>query len=132
MSTFVDSSGLLAVLDRGDRHHEVAAAAWRKALQTHEPLITTNCVVTECVAVAQRRLGMNGLRRLVDGLLPVVTVAWVSPEEHQRALAMVLAADRRGLSLVDCTSFAAMSRIGVRRAFAFERHFAEHGFELIV
>lgn len=41
-------------------------------------------------------------------------------------------AGRRGLSLVDCVSFAVMPRAGLRQAFAFafDDHFAERGFLL--
>jgi predicted nucleic acid-binding protein len=38
-------------------------------------------------------------------------------------------AHRRGLSLVDCTSFAIMRRQAITRAFHFDRHFQEQGFE---
>jgi predicted nucleic acid-binding protein len=36
---------------------------------------------------------------------------------------------RRHLTLVDCASFESMRRLTVRRAFAFDRHFEEQGFE---
>jgi predicted nucleic acid-binding protein len=38
-------------------------------------------------------------------------------------------AHRRGLSLVDCTSFAIVRRQAITRAFHFDRHFQEQGFE---
>lgn len=34
-------------------------------------------------------------------------------------------------SLVDCTSFVVMKRLGLSRAFAFDAHFVERGYELI-
>jgi uncharacterized protein len=43
----------------------------------------------------------------------------------------VLAAARRNLSLVDCVSFELMRRLGIRRVFCFDPHFAEQGFELV-
>jgi uncharacterized protein len=39
------------------------------------------------------------------------------------------AARRRDLSLVDCASFEVARRARARRAFAFDRHFVERGFE---
>jgi predicted nucleic acid-binding protein len=40
-----------------------------------------------------------------------------------------LAADRRGPSLVDFSSFEIMRRLGIRSAFTFDRHFRQYGFE---
>ncbi len=42
-----------------------------------------------------------------------------------------LTAGRRALSLVDCASLVVMRRLGVEKAFTFDRHFAEQGFMLI-
>jgi predicted nucleic acid-binding protein len=43
----------------------------------------------------------------------------------------LLIADRPDLSLVDCTSFETMRRLGLTRAFAFDPHFTEQGFEVV-
>ncbi len=39
-------------------------------------------------------------------------------------------AGRRTLSLVDCVSFEVMRRIGVLKAFAFDHHFKDYGYEI--
>ncbi|MDP2857839.1 MAG: VapC toxin family PIN domain ribonuclease, partial [Bacillota bacterium] len=43
--------------------------------------------------------------------------------------AALLTAGRRNLSLVDCVSFDVMRRLGMEKAFAFDAHFAEQGFQ---
>lgn len=130
MTLFVDSSGFIAVLDECDSHHKAASGVWQEALRSREPLLTSNYVVAESAAVVQRKYGMTGLRNLLQGLLPAVTVAWVSLDEHNTAIAAALSADRRGLSLVDCISFEVMLRLGLRRALTVDQHFAEQGFDL--
>jgi predicted nucleic acid-binding protein len=40
-------------------------------------------------------------------------------------------ADLHKLSAVDATSFAIMKRVGIRLAYAFDRHFAMAGFRLV-
>lgn len=49
--------------------------------------------------------------------------------DHSAAVKRLLAANRRKLSLVDCASFECMRRFRLRRAFAFDEHFAKEGFE---
>ena len=80
-------------------------------------------------ALVQSRLGLDAVRSLQQDVVPALRVLWVDAELHAAAATALLTAARRRLSLVDCVSFEAMRREGVRRAFAFDRHFAELGFE---
>ena len=52
-------------------------------------------------------------------------------EDHRGAVQALLAADRRGLSLVDCSSFLVMRRLGLKVAFAFDEDFGHQGFETV-
>jgi predicted nucleic acid-binding protein len=64
-------------------------------------------------------------------VLPLLSVQWGTEPDHDSAMATLLAANRRDLSLVDCVSFAAMRRLGVSRAFTLDDHFREQGFECL-
>jgi len=130
VTTFVDTSAFYALLDRDDRNHPGAAAAWSDLVGA-EPLLTSSYVVVEATALLQHRLGMPAVRALHDALLGVVEVAFVSAELHARAVAALLVSDRRRLSLVDCASFEVMRSHGVPSAFAFDADFAEQGFALV-
>lgn len=88
-------------------------------------------MVLETVALTQRRLGLEAVTVLRDSLLAVVQQAWVDRDLHGQALAATLAAGRRDVSFVDRVSFELMRRRGLQRAFAFDEHFAEQGFELV-
>jgi predicted nucleic acid-binding protein len=56
---------------------------------------------------------------------------WITAADHQGALDALIVADRRSLSLVDCTSFAVMRRFGLRRVFTFDQDFSQQGFEVL-
>ena len=129
MTVFVDTSALLAVLDADDEHHTEAAQLWQRLVESDESMLATNYVLVETFAVVQRRLGMDAVRVLVRDVMPLLDVEWVGEEVHTAAVTAILAANRRGLSLVDCASFATMQRRGVARAFAFDAHFVEQGFD---
>lgn len=79
--------------------------------------------------MVQRRLGLEAVRSLARDLLPLVEIEWVAIEAHAAAVSALLAANRRGLSLVDCVSFETMRRRGLTRVFAFDQHFGEQGFD---
>jgi uncharacterized protein len=127
----VDTSALYAILDRDDQHHPVAAVTWGRLLQADQPLLVTNYVMVETTALVQHRLGMEAVRLLHGDVLPVLDVHWITGDDHTHAQHALLAADRRRLSLVDCSSFHVMRRRLIRTAFAFDPHFREQGFEVL-
>jgi len=131
MRTFVDTSALYAVLDGDDASHPTAREQWRRLLERATPLLVTNYVLVESTALVQHRIGLDAVRALVTDMLPVLDVEWISAEDHGAAQAALLAADRRGLSLVDCTSLQVMRRLGLRTAFTFDRHFTQQGFQVV-
>ena len=132
MRAFADTSALYAVLDADDESHGRAGEAWSSLLLSGEgTLITTNYVLLETFALVQARLGMDAVRGLSDDLLPAVRTVWITGEDHRGAVQALLAADRRGLSLVDCSSFLVMRRLGLKVAFAFDEDFGHQGFETI-
>lgn len=131
---FVDTSAFLAVLDAGDRSHGLAVAGWSRLLEGMRSEefsgVTHYGVALESSALVQRRLGMEALRELHDGLLATLRLEWVDEALHTRAVTAMLAAGRRGVSLVDWTSFELMKARGIRHALAFDSDFEQRGFGL--
>ena len=130
MSIFADTSGLYAVFARDDVNHLKAKAAWVDWLRGGELLVTNNYVILETLALLQHRIGIASVRALHEDVAPVLRIEWVSEELHHSGVAAVLAAGRRGLSLVDCVSFQTMRQHGLRTAFCFDAHFREQGFQI--
>lgn len=128
---FADTSALYAVLDRDDDNHPAARAAWNSLLQTDTALLVSNYVVLEMMALVQHRLGIEAMRLLCADVLPALDVHWITEADHGHAQNALLAAGRRKLSLVDCSSFHVMRSRAVRTAFAFDPHFSEQGFEVL-
>jgi predicted nucleic acid-binding protein len=131
VSVFIDTSALLALLDADEARHEEARAIWQRLLGADVPIATTNYVLVETYALAQRRLGTGAVRVLADDLLSVVDIEWIGRDVHERAASAVIAANRRDLSLVDAVSFEVMRQRSLNEAFAFDRHFGEAGFSLV-
>jgi predicted nucleic acid-binding protein len=129
MSLFVDTSALMAVLDADDQNHAAAAALWQEVVTTDTELVGTNYILLETVALIQNRLGIEAVRTFYEDMAPLLRIEWIDAEQHARAVAALLTAGRRQLSLVDCASFETMRSAGISQAFTFDRHFAEQGFD---
>jgi predicted nucleic acid-binding protein len=132
MSVFVDTSAFFAVLDADDENHNTARQMWEGLLTQEEVvLVCSNYVLVETLALVQHRLGIPAVRTFQEDIMPVLNIEWVDETIHQVGIASVLAAARRGLSLVDCVSFEIMRRLGIKTAFVFDHHFDEQGFECL-
>ena len=131
MRIFIDTSAFYAVLDQDDENHPEAAKVWRRLLQDDSALLTSNYVLVETSALIQRWLGIAALRAFQEDIVPLLGVEWIDEIRHRAAIEMALAASRKKLSLVDCSSFLVMREVEVRRAFCFGRHFREQGFSVL-
>lgn len=127
----MDTFAFLAVLNEEDANHPAADEAWKELLAGDEPVVSTNYVLLETIALAQSRLGVKAVRTLARDVFPILTIRWVDEVKHHAGLAALLAAGRRRVSLVDCVSFEVVRELGIRRCFAFDPHFLEQGFESI-
>ena len=128
MRVFVDTSAFLAILNPTDTNHTTATSTWENLLQRENQRIVTNYVLLETIALAQRRHGLQSVQGFQLSVLPVLSIYWIDAAIHAAGVAALLAANRRQLSLVDCTSFHSMRQLGIDRVFAFDQHFAEQGF----
>jgi predicted nucleic acid-binding protein len=131
MSIFVDTSALFAVLDADDQNHEQAKHIWVDLITQEVDLICTNYVLLEICALVQRRLGMEAVRIFQEDVVPILRLEWVTKVHHAAGMTALLIAADRQLNLVDCVSFETMRRLGIKKAFVFDRHFLEQGFECI-
>ena len=71
--TFVDTSGVLAVIDSAQPEHEAAARAWEELVRTKEELLTTRHVLIELFALVQSRFGIPAVHAL-DAAFSIVRI----------------------------------------------------------
>lgn len=129
MTLFIDTSGILALVDRDDPAHAGSVEAF--ALGYAEPLATHAYVIVETLAVARRRYGPAVAADLVDRVIPAIEVTAVDATLHADAIRAFRDAIDSSVSLVDRTSFAFMRREGIERAIALDADFRTAGFETL-
>lgn len=126
---FVNSSALLALLDRADPRHDPARVCLIGLADAD--LVTHGYVVAESLAVARRRFGVEGAVALIDDLLPAIDVLTVEPAVHAVAMARYRDSLPSGTSFVDQVSLELMTREAIETAFVFDADFATAGIQVI-
>lgn len=126
---FLDTSAIYALANARDPNNNMALNLFHQAIESSEVFLVHNYVVAEAAALLQHRLGLASAVRFLrqaEGF----QVHWISPEDHRRAVDLLEERGRRGLSLVDCTSFVVMRRHGVQQVLAFDPDFEREGFTI--
>ena len=126
---FVDTSALLTLLDADDPRQTSVREAF--AVHVTDDLVTHGYVVAESIAVARRRLGVDGAIALIDDVLPAMELVPVDTELHAAALARYRESLPSGTSFVDQVSLAVMARDSIDTAFVLDSDFAAAGFNVV-
>ena len=129
-TVFVDTSALYALLVATDRWHESAARIMRSLRTRDAELVTSSHVLVESYALIGHRIGVGAVEALRESIEPLLDIAWVDRELHERALDAVIAGGGRP-GLVDATSFLVMRDRGIESAFTFDRDFETAGFAAV-
>lgn len=119
---FVDSSAIVALVDRKDATHQAATAAYHDLLEQGYKLFTTNFVLAETISLLTDGVGAEIARQFLrDHRLAVYHA---DESDERRAQALVIGShSERGLSYVDAISLVVMERLGIADAFAVDTHF---------
>jgi uncharacterized protein len=129
---FVDTSAYVALARPNDEHHQEALAVAQKLRRQRARLYMTNFVVAETHALLLRYLGASAarsfLREVDKGAVAIVVRA--DPTDEELAKTLIYHHIDKEYSLVDAISFVVMERLRLKQAFAFDKHFAQYGWQI--
>lgn len=131
MKLLVDTSALLALAFRDDRHHEAASAFVRAHPQAR--LVLTELILSEVATRVRARAGVQRAVALARSLFDSrrYELLFVDADVVRGALDLMARFSDKRLSLTDCTSFALMDRLGLESAFAFDADFQDCGYRMV-
>ena len=122
LAIFVDSSALIALVDRDDSTHSAAVAAYGNLLAEGYKLFTTNYVMAETFDLLSTGAGPDVARRFLRDCK--IAIYHADEQDERRAKRVVLRqTGPNGLSLTDAISFVVMERLNVSDAFAIDPGF---------
>ncbi len=130
---FVDTSGWANLFDQTDPLHLSFARSLADAVAGRRPLVTTNYVVAELVALIVSRLVRTTHAQMVafvDGIRSdtSVRIEFIERDLDAEAWNLIVSRPDKQWSLVDASSFVLMSRLGITEALTTDQHFSQAGF----
>lgn len=132
MTTYIDTSAIIAILDADDPRHNQAAVAWTHLVQSEAEMVISSYAVVETAAVLQSRYDTAVVRLFLTRMLPLLTVHHVDADLQSTASNMFLTClSKNGPSLVDCSAFEIINRRGIKDVFAYDKHFKDRGYNLV-
>jgi predicted nucleic acid-binding protein len=130
---FIDTGAFVARYVPRDEYHSRAKRRWLEVERDRTRCFTSNFVLDETFTLLGRRASYAFAAARARALLASTALTILRPDATDEASAVDLFAkfaDQK-VSFTDCVSFALMRRHGLSRAFTFDRHFADAGFEVL-
>lgn len=133
-SVFLDTVGLIAVVNADDQWHVPALTAWQRLLAESKVLFTTNLILVEIgdglSKVRQRPLAVELRRRLTAS--PRVEIVRVTEAQESKAWELFAQRADKDWGITDCVSMVVLKERGCRSIFSIDHHFEQAGFELLI
>ena len=132
MRLFVDTSAWLALNNKNDQYHDEAVSKITKVRQQKIQLVTSEYVFNESVTIIRYRISHRAAVAFGDALISsnVASIEDITDEGRLKAWVLFKKYRDKDLSFTDCTSFALMVKLKLQKAFSFDNHFKQVGFEL--
>jgi uncharacterized protein len=130
---FIDTGAFVALRNQAEREHEVARVTLKQLVRDGAQMFTSNYVFAETYTALLVRVGRNEAiewgKRFRAG--KTVELVRVDEDVEQEAWSILESHADKEWSYVDATSFALIERERLNAAFAFDRHFAQRGLNVL-
>lgn len=130
---FIDTSAFVALLDRRDKNHTLAAALSTRISKEKVKSFTTDYVLDETFTTILKHAGYQAVAGF-DDLLQQSNwyIARISDMYFDQARKVFLTFNKdKEWSFTDCTSYIVMKELKITSVFTFDEHFQQMGFQLL-
>lgn len=135
---FVDTSAWVALEDKKDVNHQKALEIKNGLFLSRNRIITTNYIFDETYTLMLLNVGYCRtveFKYKLDEFIKnnLVIVYYVTSEIEQMAWKVFEDFNKdKTWSFTDCVSKVVMEKVGLREIFAFDHHFEQMGFEVLL
>jgi len=131
---FLDTSGLIAVVNADDQWYADAEAVWRQLIASNASLVTTSWVLVELgdglSRIDQRHLALMLYDRLRNA--PRIEIVPMTPAHEAAAWELFRQRPDKQWGVTDCGSFVVMQQRGIDAALTVDHHFKQAGFKRLI
>ncbi len=131
MKLFVDASAWIGMFDEHDKYHSVASQSINH-IRHDADLFTSDYILDEALTYILNRAGKQIAVQCGKWAINAhfVTIFRVDEAVWQDAWDMFQSYEDKQWAFTDCTSFVLMRQHKLHRAFTFDHHFEQAGFQL--
>ena len=133
-SVFLDTSGLIAVVNVDDQWHAAGEEIWRSLIKSGVPLFTSSLVLIEIGDGLSRVEHRHLAVRLREGLLVSsrIEVVQTTADDERRAWELFSQRTDKSWGMTDCVSMILAEERKARDVFSADHHFEQAGFNILL
>lgn len=133
MNVFIDTSAWVAVETPKDKNHIRAKNILKDLIKNRYFFIMTDYIYDETITELMVNSGNEDAIKFGEKILKssIVEMLIIDKEDIKEALELKKKYKDKDFSFTDCTSFVIMKRLGITKAFSFDKHFEQVGFEVL-
>ncbi len=128
---YMDTTALIALANKKDKNHEKAVKFLKSKLKEGAIFVIGRPVFAEFLSGASKIIGKKKAIELYEAYTKseFVRIEKENEEDWKKAWKIFLKYDDQdGMDVIDCLSFAIMERLGLKKAFTFDKDFEIYGF----
>ncbi len=131
---FLDTSGLIALVNTDDQWHAAAETVWRELLASGARLVTTSLVLIELGDGLSRIQHRPLAIQIYDSLHAAerIEIVQTTSDHEEQAWQIFRQTDDKEWGITDCVSMIVMRDHDITRVFSSDHHFEQAGFEILV
>ena len=128
---FVDTSFVVALVNRNDQYHKLALDLADRF--TGQGLVTTDAILLEIGNALSRHFKRESVE-IIEHFLTSddVKVIHLHPPLFRKAFDLYKSHSDKLWGLIDCVSFVVMKEIGITDALSADKHFEQAGFNILI
>ncbi|MFH0975824.1 MAG: PIN domain-containing protein [Spirochaetota bacterium] len=134
INIFIDTSAFYASFDPKDANYHIALDFFQEIREnTLYRLYAANLVFYETITLVRARIGITESIAFGQNLFQSKGIRniFVDRELEAKALNIFNSHKDKDYSFVDCASFSVMKELDITKAFSFDSHFKQFGFEML-
>jgi predicted nucleic acid-binding protein len=133
VNVFIDTSAWVAVETPKDKNYIRAENILKDLIKNRYFFIMTDYIYDETITELMVNSGNEDAIKFGEKILKssIVEMVIIDKEDIKEALELKKKYKDKDFSFTDCTSFVIMKRLGITKAFSFDKHFEQAGFEVL-